>query len=422
MPSKPFWLITLFFVLLLSHPGDSLAQQPTAPRKLRVVDEVALVDGGKMLGIVTSNDRTTGTEILVEREWFENTYPKKYADHFRHEVESDSKTRQDLLRRLEAWKSRRNAEIDTKLIAFIEREIERLSKNGDEKPQQIAKRLHAKQFTWVVYPSQKVRKVFAHGQMDRYRTANLGWANRIKGVSIRSVSAITKELTKRNVKTDAEFIDLSDQIPTKPMTDFEWNKRVCICEFVYRKPLHFQGTGSSYVKVDSESRNQQQDMMNQLMQTAGFESALKNLLDNPKARQNKSVIQLMRQATDEAERIGCRGVRITRLATNSNNAMVTVEDLFLAQMENGKWRVASQFEAKSDRNKIAAGDADFLKEDPQINQLISAFGEAGLANKSLLDKALRQGLATQRAMEDSGELFVDFLDRYSQRIDGPAFQ
>ena len=423
---SPRW----FYLRLLLICGSLLAaftchaQQPTSPRKLRVVDEVALRGQGKMLGIITKYSPNSSTEMLVERSWFQTTYPKRYALHLRQEVEDQKKVKEELLARLEQWKTKRTEVSDERLIQFIDSEITRLSEPAPQNSEDEEASVASKQFTWLHFPADEVRRVFPQSAV-RHRVANLAWAHEVQGVSIRSVAALTKALEKLGIKSDADAVDLSSECPTKRQSDEEWNARICICEFAFRKRLHFQGTGKMLKRIDPNAPANQQDLVELMLQGGGMQSLMENLLGNqsPKAGNGRSPIKKetwWTSATDEAERAGCRSVRISRLLQDLTNPIVKVEEHFLAEISPGKWQSIFTSTAESNRDKIAKGGADFLKQDPQIQKITGAINALGANNQALLDKALRQGLATQRAMEAAGGPLIDFVDEFSERVDGPA--
>ena len=435
----PTWLQLLGPCLLVIScvPGSDLnccAQRSVAPRKLRVVDEVALKTGVKLFGIVRESEPGSGIEILVDRQWYAKTYPKRYAAHRVEEIAAQSQAKQDLLIRLEQWKATRNQPIDEKLNRFIDAEIQRLGMDDQAAADKDANNEDANNedandeiapgsglFIWVRIPTSEVRKVYQQTP-ERHLIANLAWAHKIKGVSVRSYTALTRELAKQNVKANSPAVDLSTEYPARPQTKEEWSARVSICEFVLRKSLHFQGIGSMLTKVDPDAGANQAGMLQQLLQGGGMQAMLENLLgnqepDNGNALKPKEA--WWKSATDAAEQVGCRGIRITRLAQDLTSPIVKVEEHFLAEISRGKWKSVFSTVGQADRDKIAKGDADFLKQDPQVGKIVGALGSLGAANNTQLDKALRQGVATQRAMENAEASILDFIDDYSQHVDGP---
>lgn len=411
----------LLVIFALGTSFNCYAQRSVAPRKVRVVDEVTLQTGVKLFGIVGKSDSESGTEILVERQWYAKTYPKRYAAHLTKETAAQQQARQGLLIRLEQWKATRNQPKDEKLNRFIDAEIERL---GVEEGADGESTSGSSQFTWVHVPANEVRNVYQQTP-GRHRIANLAWAHKIKGVSVRSAAALTKELEKKNVKPDADAVDLSGECPAKPQSVEEWNTRVAICEFTFRKRMHFQGVGSTLMKVGANDPANQAGLLQQMLMGGGAQEILKDLLGDVDPANGKDAAKedaaWWSVATDAAEEAGCRGVRVTRLIQDFTSPVAKVEEFFLAEIEPGKWKPVFTTIAKSDRDKIARGDADFLKQDPQIEGIMGALDGLGTGNDALLDKALRQGAATQQAMENAEASILDFVDEYSQHVDGPAW-
>ena len=152
-----------------------------------------------------------------------------------------------------------------------------------------------------------------------------------------------------------------------------------------------------------------------------FADLLKDLkLDGGKGAEEKEVDnRWWKSATETAETEGVRGIRVTRVVQNPSSAIAKVEDYMLAMIEPGVWKPVISVSATANNKDVDPADVARLKADPRIKNALKMVEKFGLGGAGIVDKALRQGAATEMAMNACHEKFFEQLDVYSQRSDGP---
>ena len=61
-----------------------------------------------------------------------------------------------------------------------------------------------------------------------------------------------------------------------------------------------------------------------------------------------------------------------------------------------------------------------MKQDPQVAKMLEMLNQFGAAvDPSIMDQALRSGVATKKALEKSMEQLDELVDEYSHEIDNP---
>ena len=422
---------TLFFLfsltgLVLTSPVT--AQAPVQRTKL-AVDQITLRSGIKYFGIVMSQHPTTGAKVLLERTWFKRSFPNEYRAHLIAEQKLAADANAQLLVRLKKWKEDRVEERG--LIQFIDFEIDRISKaqaNDDQADPELMK------FCQLILPPEQVAKVFSRPSAD-HLIAGLAWKHNLSNVTTRSRVDLEKELENKGIDIAQEVFDFSNDFPvTSAQSDEEWNTRVCVLEYVNRERLHYQGMGSMLIKIDPDKQADPQALLKQLMTggmgggglgAGGLLDGLLEELDlggSSKNKETKEKNAWWKTATDAAQEKGYRSVRITRLTQDMINPVAKVEVFLFAELTPGSWKPVHTSTVSVNRNEIAQEDVDALKEDPQVEKVVGIFKSLGGGNESILDTALRQGAATQKAMNQSSEKFFEFLDRYSKATDSPPLE
>lgn len=416
------------FLLGLATNSNLAAQRPSSPRQSLAVDEVRLATGKHMYGIVMQGDAVSGLTLVVERNWFESTYPKLYAEHRTAELESAKAARATQLQRLQEWKSNRAADND--LVKFIDEEIAHTIKQQNDTDPSDGPQV--KPFTLISYPPNEIKEVYIQPALQHH-IAGCAWKHDLKRVTTRTFAALKRELEKEQVNIENETIDLSSQLPSQQVqSDEEWNARVALFEFVLRKPLEFQGIGNTLFRIDPQKPPKLQDVLSQMLaggavpsidnqSSSGLLDELLKELDladrtgvRPRAKN-----RWWEPAVKIAESEGFRGVRITRVIQDISLPAATVENVFLAQLKPGEWKPVISVASAVNRNQVDAGELLRLKADPQVETVLETFGRLGIRSDELIETAIRQGAATDIARKDSEQKFLEILDRYTEHTDGP---
>ena len=77
------------------------------------------------------------------------------------------------------------------------------------------------------------------------------------------------------------------------------------------------------------------------------------------------------------------------------------------------------FRGTANANNQSQERIDRIKEDPQVKQILGLTSQLGLGAGGQLDQALRQGAATEVAMQNASGDFYTFLSQHTRSLDGP---
>ena len=421
----------LLFLGIAVIPAIGWAQRPSVPVRTLGVDELTPKNGKKMYGVVMKQSRD-GVTMIVERKWFARTYPKRYKQHVEKEAGWLLRAREERLQRLKSWKL---ARIDAEeLVDFIEEETARIEAESDDNdPQAFLKQ----PFTMVFFPADEIRDVFVQPP-ERRQVAGVAWKYQLERVTVRTVASLQRELYEQKLDVKNEPVNLSEQFTVaKLQTEREWNARKALFEYVLREPLDYQGSGTSLFKIDPDNPQKPEDLLKGLLGgigggglgalgglggLGGDMGMIQELLDelNGGPRRRPAVkTEWWKSIASSAEADGFRGFRVTRIIP-SNTSNVKVETIFLAMITPGKWEKVATFSATENRDRQSTDDMARLKADPQIEAIFNALNGLGLGgNQNLLDTALKQGAATEKAMEKCNQKFFRFIDEYTESTERP---
>lgn len=423
-PFRPIHAKRLAVALLVILPmscclESAFSQRPSSSRYSLAVDEVALVNGKKLYGIVTQRNAMEGLSMIVERAWLQSTYPRFYAAQMNSALKRGIESRTQHLFRLEAWwKSRVKSEA---LVSFIDQEMERIEQERSVLQNEGLK--NQPRFMLLRFSPAQVQNVYRQ-TAARHRFAGLGWKHKIKNVSTRNVKAIHRELESLKVDTESETFDLSSELATDhPQSEWQWQARVALVEYRLRSPLDFQGVGSNLIRVGDQPANP--DLLNawtaQLMGAGitGGGDVAELLNELGIAGSNESTNRWWDQAANVAESEDYAGFLVSRIVSESNSPRVTVETCFFAKVKPGQWRQVVSLEANASRNDIDPATLERIRKAPNVSQILKLAKGLGLDSTQLLDQAISQGAATEQALLKSTDRFAEFLERFTQHTDRP---
>ncbi len=425
------WIVILAIIGLTT---SSAAQRPSSPRKLLGVDEITLTSGKKLYGVVMDRHPDGGLTLVVERKWFGKTYPKLYKEHLAREIQSFEKSRTEALNKLDRWEKERSNDVD--LIEFIKEEKARITKQHENTE---SKNIAKQPFTVISYLASDIREVFIQ-PAERRHIVGCAWKHKLDRVTHRTTAALARDLKKRGVDIATEKVDLSDQVASSTtQSENQWNARVALFEYVLRKKLDYQGTGSNLIRIVENNPANAQDLLGQFLSgelnLGALEGGLGDLsgrglvdellkelnLDNRSDRDRSNQTAWWNATTEAAERDGFRGVRVTRVAQSFGSPIAKVETIFFAKMAPGKWKQIAMFSATANGNQQSPEDIERIKADPQVQKVLGVVRGLGLGldGNSVLETAIRQGAATEKAMQECEQKFLKFVDRYTVNMDSP---
>lgn len=381
------------------------------------VDVVQVRRGPKLLGAVLHRSGQGDVTLAVERDWLRQADRKFFTEQTARETEESRTAWQELITRLEAWKTARTG--DDRLIGFIESELARAKKRlaALDQPQDT---VAAPQFLIIDLTSKQIDRV-QQQPADKRQVALVAWQEQLPDVAQRSASSLKRELERRDIKVEAEHPNLSDRLPIRRQTEAEWLARRAILEYAERKAVDFQGTGDLLVRTgDAKPQANLTQLLTQVLQSQ-LTSTLEDLLNEGaggKPAGRKPTASALEKARQEARQAGANGFRATRLDLEVDQGRVRVEGTFVARTGEKKWQRIWRTE-----EVLPAGGGkeqrERIRNDPQVKQALELLSSTGLAANDALDTALGFGAATMTAQDHVNERFGQFLGIYRQHADGP---
>ncbi len=391
-------------------------QHKGSPQKL-AVDVIRLNSGEWLYGLVTDQDEAE-TRVVVERRWLETRHPGMFRRAAEAEQKNAAAARELLIRRIDQWLAERGDE--PLLRVFLEDERRRISQVVQ--PADSSRR----KFIRVRIPASDIRTTTIQAE-TRHRIAAVAWQRDLANVSVRTAESLRRELQRQQVDIASEPVDLSVQVVPQGESDDQWAIRQALVEYELTDPLRFQGTGTALFRADQPPGLDQ--LIGQLAGTAGTANMLQQVgeeLGIPEFTMGKPAREQRERdwwkgVAAAADRAGVRVFQVTRLQQQLLDSNSSVTSHLFARLPDGCWREIFQTGTRVNTDGVHADEVEFLRDDPQIRQVIAAFGQLGPGNvNDRLEQALRQGAATQRALNDIHESVGQWTARYRQRLDGPA--
>jgi hypothetical protein len=392
---------------------------PAHAEKIRVnqqaADLVVLKDGTRLQGAVVARGKDGALTVAIQREWLKKHAAGFYAAAVREEQRRIAEAPIKRLERIRDWLKQRAGEKD--LAPFLKSELARLEK-VPAKPQAAAANA-ATQLMLVVVPGKDVKGGFRQPAAHR-QVLLLAWRERLKDVERRRAADLAKELRDSGTRFDGRPVDLSDRLPKSAFeSDAQWAARKAVVEFDRLKRLRFQGTGDVLVRAggDSSKPVDLSQLFSSLLQ-AQLNKLLQEALGNGVAPRRKKTDDALRKAIETAESEKVAGFRVTRVKPDLSAKRITVEENFVARMPGGAWETVWSHRETLDASQKRPEIEKRIKNDDRVKQALALVKGLGAgANDDQLETAIRFGAATQLAQEKAEEIFDDFRNRFSRRLD-----
>jgi hypothetical protein len=400
----------LALLFAFSWAQYATAQLPQVADSRLGVDLVQLADGSRLYGFVLDLTPDGGLTIAIEREWLKGQYPKLH-EKFELLAETEAKAAHaEMIIRLEEWlKERPEPGPLQRFLTLHLKEARELEVERDTD----------KLFCLVTLTKAETRKVAIQAP-ERRHVAGIAYQHRLKDIVITPASALSKRLIDIDVKAEAEQVDLTNELPSVVrQSERQWAARRALVEFNMREPLEYQGTGTTLIRTGEEANAMA--LIGQMLGGSGGDaiSQLGAELGLPEFAKPKEAQDWWKKTTQAAERHGFHGVLITRLEQNVLAVDVSVEASFFARLSPGEWFRVATFKAQSSANEQVAERMEQLKQDPQIQSVLSTLQSLGLAANEQLDQALRHGAATQVALADVHAAWYKFQQQHTESLSGP---
>lgn len=416
-------LICVLCGLLLAAPPRTQGKAAPRPRPPRAaqsndsaVDQVQVRQGPKLRGAILNRTARGDITIAVERTWLEQAAPDYFAQLTSQEVTEARTAWQELQVRLAEWRRRHAGE--ERLLAYIEAEEQRAAQELRRlEPPEARLR---EQFVIIDLAARQVEQ-FQAQSAERRQIALVAWREQLADVATRSAESLSQELASLGIEAAAERINLGDRLPIRRQSDREWQARRAILEYVERQSLDYQGTRDLLVRTDAgQDRPDLAALLTQTMQSQ-LTSVLDDLLNDGGAgpRRRPTPAKGLEKAQREAGELKIDGLRGTVLTLDVDQLQASVDQVFQARLENGRWITAWN---TREIQKSGGGDDEQrrrIRNDPQVKQALELLKSTGLAADDAVETALGVGSATMTAQERANAAFAQFLGLYRHHAEGP---
>ncbi len=431
-PVAEYWVATLFGLLLICFaivaPDQATAQSGAAKVADRdlAVDVVYTKSGFRLCGFILGADDEF-VSVVVRRQWLGSNEPKFYKAHRERERASLLETANVLKQRISQWKDERK---EIEIQEFIELNQPIIDSLTD------AEASVELPFTIVKLPRKQVRKVRTKTD-ERRNLVGIGWSLGLDDVESQSAEGMQNAIEARNIDIGTYEVDLSEKVPWIMESDEAWELRKSIVEHALLDRLEFQGVNGMFIPRNGGggTAGQMMNMLRPLMSARtsmldqlGKELDLPEFRDRNRNRKRwrREPEQTRKKAQKEtwldpliqsAEAAGKRSFSVAKLEQGDE---VSVEAMLFCKGADGDWKMIKKVTAKQGTKDQNADEFDDLKRDPQVAAVLDMATQMGMSDPSTVEKALRQGVATNKALSEATSGLNQFINSFANRIDSPV--
>ena len=406
-PNKWILVFALLFTSASAH-----SQLPQIAESRLGVDSVKLESGKRLYGFVLQQRPDRSLLFATDRNWLKQTHPSLLEEFSKLEGEKIKAASQQRVARIETWLAERPD--DRGLVSFLDHELAR-SEDALKEPLD-QKKFIAVELTPTTYRELNIQPA------DRRKIAGLAFQHELESVTTSPVSQLKKRLIEAGVDVESEAVELSQHVTSiVNESDKQWAARKAIVEHLLRKPIEFQGTGTTFIR--NSDKPDPAALIAQLMGSSVGSDPISQLgaelglpeFKRPEAKGDS----WWRASAKEAEKDGFRGFTIVRLEQNSFNPVVRVESYFFAMERPGVWFQVAKFVGTANANEQNANHIKSIQDDPQVKSVLDTLQGLGLGNQTMIDQALRHGAATQQALQDASGQLNAFISSNARELDSP---
>ncbi len=357
----------------------SLAADPAA-------DSVSLRDGKVILGQVIEPPPRGKILVLVRRAWAETNLPDRFRTWQAAEAPSLKRSRDERIKRLEAWKRERAAEPNDAILAWIDAEMTRL-KAGNDTPKLMLVTLNRGDVRGLV-----------KRPPDSARRLRQAWRAGFDDAETKAVDALTSNLEGRGFAiTGNDPAPIDDLLPTPPETEAQWRFRRAATEVAQDRTLRFIRHQGMILPEGQEG--------------AGIDAkAIGGLVKSLLGEAGEAEDPLVAKGKEVSAR-GRVGLMVTTLETTADLSGVTVEVVLYAKVRDDRWERAAARMLQVRGNDVKAGEGANVAADPQVQSIFKAAEGLGLEIPAdLKAKSLNMGAATQKALGQARTAIQPDLD------------
>ena len=409
----------LVFFVSVFNPGIIAAQQKpksVEPTKL-AVDVVSVRKIGRICGMLFDQNQQS-VSIVVRRDWLKQNRPEFSKEHSVSEKEALEAGVVKVKQRIEAWRKEYKGDDATFIGEFLD-DNEKLL--GLDKPVDVSNL----KYTVVTFERERVGKIYQQ-TAERRQLAGIGWSEDIENVESTSATVLKRKLKNKDIKIADYQLMLGDQMPPVFESDAKWAARKALVEFALLSRVEFQGTGTMFYRRGKKPDPAQ--AIRAMMQGGGFggmsqieqlgkELGLPEFRDRSGNKNQKDA--WLKPMIAAAEKENRRSFSVSKLTQGDT---VEVQTTLYFNALDSRWYPLAEFASSERLAEQSTDDVDVVKNDPQVARIMEMVEQLGVGDASVVDKAIRSGVATKKALQKSMSDLDEYVDRYSFEIDNPQIE
>ena len=415
--SNPTWKASVLLAFFFVTPSfvDAWQNPKSIDARKLAVDVVSVRKVGRMCGIVLDQDEQS-LSIVVRRDWLKESYPEFWQQHLAAETKELESARETIKQRIAEWREEYKGDDAAVVGEFLDNNEKLLEL---DKPVDVSKLA----FTIVNLNRDQVGRVYAQTS-DKHQLAGVAWSEKIEGVEHTSARVLQRKLKKNKVDVAGYDLKLGNEIPPMSESDEKWQARKALVEFSLLSRVEFQGTGTMFFQRGKTPTAAQ--AMQGVLSGGGFsqidklgkELGLPEFQDrgSNKRDDNESIAPMI----EAAEKANRRSFSVSILEQGQT---VKVKTKLYFRALDTRWYPLKEFSNSERLSDQKMEEIDGVKQDPQVAQMLKMMGQLGAGvDASILDQAMRSGVATKKALAKSMSELDEFVDQYSFEIDNPPVQ
>lgn len=348
-------------------------------------DAVTLRDGKVVLGQVVEAAPRGKITLVVRRAWAEKNVPDRFKVWTAAEAPFVKRSREERIKRLDAWKRERAAEPNDEIAAWIDAEVARL-RNDAEVPRLMLVSLNRAEVRSLVRrPADSARKL------------RQAWRAKFEDAETKPVDSLSSALEGRGfAATAADPAPIVDLLPVPPETEDQWRRRRAATEVTHERALRFIRHRGILLPEGEPGAG---------VDFGGIGGLVKGLLGEADAED-----PLVAKGHAIAAR-GRVGLMVTTLETAEDLASVKVEVVLYVRSRGDRWERAAARLVQVRGDDLRRGDGANVAADPQVKAIFKTAEDLGLTiPDEIKNKSLNMGAATQKALASARAAIQPDLD------------
>lgn len=382
------------------------------------VDVATLRQGKSVRGLVVSGDGSGPAPWLmaVERESLQRENPPLFQRAAKVELQKAVQAYTELRTRIEQELTQPN--VDAAYKSYLESELQRILPLLTAMQDQASL---TTRFMWLELTNKECSSL-RRAPADAQRVAVWAWSENLADVTQRDRADLERALVRADIDVKLKVPDLSTELPPRPETEDQWIARLAITRYFMAGGVDFQGASGVYVRSGQGQAASAAEIGSLMQKMMG--GSLESLIDEldpaakaiAKANGSGTWFGLV---TSQAEGLGRREFRITRLDPDPSGQTATVETALVAKLPQRGWQIVWSSKQTRLAADVPAEAEQQLNNDPQVKAALGLISALGVSAEAEIKKAIRFGAATMAAQKAVDSDLVQMRDRYLDRLDGP---